>query len=607
MSDKGRLRNALDKFLREFNFGDIIARILTFTREKDETEWLEFIGKMIDLLIKTTKDIPELQQLFIDTKNQKHQLGEAILSSTATTAAGGAVSGMLAPLFRKMNMEIDKGLHSNIVPYEIINLLWYQNRLDFDKYKDYMSRHGFSDEDRQILFNSLKVRLGIPEIFKLYLRDTELKDHWKEVLNSRFYSTPETDDFIKANLQYPTPVDHIQFAVREAYNEEQVKFLGLDRDLPTQAQEEAEKSGLAPGYFKYFWYSHWQLPPLTLGYQFLHRFRHETGSLKFTTDDLGKLIKALDFSPVWHERMIAASYNTLTRVDIRRMLKARVIDEPRILKEYYKDGYDDNDAQALTDYAIWENASSMRDLSTAKIGEALKLGIMTELEAQTGLEELRTDPDDIPRQMALWRYEIKKSQIDADVDYLAAQYMNNEIDEQNLRSQLTQLGLSPNNVYVAITNLNAKRKRSVTPLTTGEIYQMFVENIISPVEALTELQVRGVSKINADRQMKLLSIKKQRETDKEVIEQQEKLEKERAKTVQSEKTIALAEVSVAIAELNAETADLKVIYPDLTDTDTISAVDKRLLAIKQEIAYLQLEKTSINLKFAKELKTNGTA
>lgn len=605
MSDKSRLRNALDKFLISFNWGELLSNAVKILEENKEIEFVILLDKILSMYIQAAKDIPELSSFLQSVKNREHQAGLSALAGLAQGLTTGMVSSASSPLLSAVNQRMNMQW-----PVTILDPTAYltYKKLNIDNPKfltDQLLRHGLKDSEIAVLTDVLEKRLDAPQLISINHRFPEAFDNYELSLLKTGWNRKHLDYLKMMQYQYPSTQDWILFAVREATNEQRAKELGLDLGDFGIAESEALKSGLAPGYFKYYWRAHWQLPPLTLGYEFLHRFRHTQGSLKFTEQDLSRLIQALDYSPIWHERMMAASYNPITRVDIRRVLKAGKLKEDGVRNAYYKDGYSDDDAELLTDWTMWEAQASMRDLSLARVEEAVEKGIMTELEAQAALEDLRYDPEDIPRYMALWRYDREKKRIDAEVDYLSAQYMNNELTEQDLRSQLTMLGLTPNNVYIAIVNLNAKRKRQITPLSTNEIYQMWTENILSSEEALNELVARGVNKLNAQRQMKLNIIKKQNQTDKEAEEAQDKLEKERAKAITNDKAIALAEVGVQIAELQAEVVDLKVVASDITDIETLTAIEQRQLAIKQELAYLALEKSKITLTFAKELKTQS--
>lgn len=597
MSDQGRLRHALEKFLLEFNFGTIGADILKFIRENDETELIQMMSGLLDLYIEACKDIPQLQNTLKSVKRGEHQVGAALLSAMAENLGTGLMSAIQSPVMNTINMRLNQILQNSIFDVQTGIQAQQLGLLSLTDEHLLLTGHGFRESDAKILDSLYRKRLDAPQLIQLGLRFPQEKSYIEAEVNKRGWDEKSLELVKKSIYQWPSVQDWILFAVREATNDERAKQLGLDSGNPGIAEDEAEKAGLAPGFFKYYWRSHWVLPPVTLGYEFLHRFRHNNDDLKFDDKDLASLIQALDYAPIWHKRMMEASYNPITRVDIRRVLKAGMLDEQGVLDAYYKDGYSDKDAKILTDWTIWEANSSERDLSLAKVEKAYKRGMMGNVEAQNALQELRYSDTAIAWYIKLWDYDIEEERVSAEIDYLSAQYMAGEFDEVTLRSKLTNLGLTANNVLVAVVNLNAKKKRQVTALTTAEIKELYENDIISFAEVLPELIARGVNPVNANRMVKLIDIKVQEARAKELTAQ----EKEQARVIadanSTAKQLELAKLNVKIAEVKAETADLKILATQDIDNDTVQAITDHLLTNAKEIAFLNLEKAKVNLTY----------
>ncbi len=597
MSDQGRLRHAIEKFFREYDFGTIISGWLKIIRENDEVELVQMMDNLIDLYIEAAKNIPELSSILRSVKSKKHQVGSQVLAGMAQSVGGSLLGGVSSPLANTLNMRMNQLLQNSIFDPQTGIRLQQLGKLTLADEHILLTGHGFRESDAQLLDSLYKNRLDAPQLLQLGLRFTEDKSYIEQEVSKRGWDEKSLELVKKSIYQWPSVQDWILFAVREATNEQRAKELGLDGGDWGIAEQEASKAGLAPGYFKYYWRSHWVLPPVTMGYEFLHRFRHNTDDLKFDDKDLSSLIQALDYAPIWHKRMMESSYKPITRVDIRRVLKAGMLDEKGVRDAYWKDGYSDKDADILTDWTMWEAQSSERDLSLAKIEKAYKRGMMTGLESQNALQELRYSDTAIAWYIKLWDYDIEEERVSAEIDYLSAQYMAGEFDEVTLRSKLTNLGLTSNNVVVAVVNLNAKKKRQVTALTTVEIKELYENDIISFAEVLPELISRGVNPVNANRMVKLIDIKVQEARAKELTAQ----EKEQARIVNdansTAKQIELAKLSVKIAEVRAETADLKILATQDIDADTQQALADHLLTNAKEIAFLNLEKAKVNLTY----------
>lgn len=600
MEAKGKLRLAIEKFLLEFGFGGIIAKALGFVREKDETEWLEFLDAILDLVLNSTKQSPELQKLLNDMKLQKHQLGSTLLAGMGSTAVGGATSSVLAPVFRIINAQIETQLHSNIPDLGMAMELNNRGYLKAGAVFDILNLLGYHPTLWPAIVDASKPHLGVSEFINLSRRFPEARQFYIDKILGLGWQEKDLNQLLAISLQYPSAQDWIQFAVREATNEQQVKELGLDANYPSEAETEAEKSGLAPGMFRFYWRAHWQLPSVSHAMEFLHRLRPGRTNVSFDAKDFASLMVALDISPKWHDHYKAISYNPIGRVDLRRIYKTTNKDRQWLVEAYRDVSYSPEDAETMADWTIVDAEASMRDASLSTIEKSVERGIIDETEAQEMLEALRYGDKDITLYLTMWRYNAEEKRISAEIDYLKVRYLNAELNEAELRSELNQLKLSPNNIEIALTNLNAQRARQVKPLSVAEVQQMYESNIIDYKTVLEELVARGTTKINAERLSKLVDLKVQKARQKELNEEQKELERVQLSELSKTKAIELAIIQVKIAELNAEVADLKVIYPEITDLDTIQAIEARLSQIKQLIAYLNLEKTKVNLAYAEE-------
>jgi hypothetical protein len=69
-----------------------------------------------------------------------------------------------------------------------------------------------------------------------------------------------------------------------------------------------------------------------------------------TEDDLRLLLRALDVMPFWRDKLMAISYNPITRVDLRRLYKLKIITEEQVFDGYRDLGYNDEKARWLTEF-----------------------------------------------------------------------------------------------------------------------------------------------------------------------------------------------------------------------------------------------------------------
>jgi len=134
-------------------------------------------------------------------------------------------------------------------------------------------------------------------------------------------------------------------AVREAFTPEIAARFGQYQDLPPDFVEWVGKKGLSKEWAERYWAAHWSLPSPQQGFEMLHRGVINEG-------DLNMLMRALDIMPFWRDKLIQIAYRPLTRVDVRRMFALGVLDVSGVRKAYTDLGYNDYNADLMTDFTI---------------------------------------------------------------------------------------------------------------------------------------------------------------------------------------------------------------------------------------------------------------
>jgi Holliday junction resolvasome RuvABC DNA-binding subunit len=172
--------------------------------------------------------------------------------------------------------------------------------------------------------------------------------------------------------QIPTFSDIIRFMVRDAFNEETVKNGGLDNgfddNFTDQAKEWAEANGLTPDVARLFWRAHWEFPSNTALYEMIRRLRpgRVDDGMAVTRDDARKVMQINDVAPQWVDRMLAVSYNPLTRTDLKIGYMNNAIDEAELIEKLQDTGLNADDAKFVV--GLYEREKTLRDTNpTAKI------------------------------------------------------------------------------------------------------------------------------------------------------------------------------------------------------------------------------------------------
>jgi hypothetical protein len=226
-----------------------------------------------------------------------------------------------------------------------------------------------------------------------------------------------------ARYEIPGPSDLIRFAVREAFTPQAVQEFGYHKEFPVAILPFMEMQGygqtlpvqIPPGatttagpdnrqfanWSDLYWWSHWDLPSPTQGYNMLHRLYSSSDygpspdydpSVKFLDHDLDMLLKTADYPEYFRRRLTRISYNPLTRVDVRRMYKMDSLDEAGVYHAYRAIGYNDRNAKLLLEWtkkeAFKEMLKKVKFLTVKEIEEIWETGTAGEDWIQNTLKEI---------------------------------------------------------------------------------------------------------------------------------------------------------------------------------------------------------------------------
>ncbi len=188
--------------------------------------------------------------------------------------------------------------------------------------------------------------------------------------------------------QIPPIADIITMAVREAFTPSIAARFGQYQDLPPDLVEWAGKKGLSREWAERYWAAHWSLPSPQQGFEMLHR-----GVIG--TDDLNMLLRALDVMPFWRDKLTQIAYRPLSRVDVRRMFKLGVLDVGGIKKAYTDIGYNEYNANLMTQFTIEYTKGVPKKLPTADIVSAYKKHLIDSATLASQLANAGLDSEDI--------------------------------------------------------------------------------------------------------------------------------------------------------------------------------------------------------------------
>lgn len=320
---------------------------------------------------------------------------------------------------------------------------------------------------------------SIEETNDLYNRQVISKELWDYLQDRNVnWERPLADAWKKLRFEIPGPQDLIRFAVREAYNPELIVQFGYHHEVPIQVLPWMDKQGFggdtgiqipAGGtdgdgrprvgqatWFDLNWWSHWELPSLTDGYNMLHKLYPDSrygrspladDNSTFDRPKLEMLQKAQDIPDYWRQRLQRISYNPIDKVDARSMYYKGTITKEDFYHIVRQHGQDDNYAQKLV-----ENTYDLISMTDAKV--LYYKGEITEDEFKKLIRAHGHREEDIPKLVANAHRLLGQSEVEF-------MYENFLIKEDRLRDNLQYQGYKPDDIELLVQSSKLRQQRNL--------------------------------------------------------------------------------------------------------------------------------------------------
>ena len=298
----------------------------------------------------------------------------------------------------------------------------------------------------------------------------------------------------------PSPTDLIRMAVREVFNPQLRAELTLDAEYPDAFTPWARQLGISEDWARNYWAMHWDLPSPSQGYEMLHRGQIEMPQLV-------DLIKALDYAPVWRDKLIAIAYNPITRVDLRRLYKSGIITEEDVFQGYKAQGYDEQKARWLTDYTKKyyspEDASQlddMADLAVSTFRTAYRRHVITRDEALDRIVEAGYTEDVADFLLTIDDAQLALNPLteagvpvrDLTVPVFLKAYREKLWDRARTQQELEAMGYLPWEADLLLQLEDLANERELTDLEETVIKEQYLANAIDRAAAAAQLDALQV-------------------------------------------------------------------------------------------------------------------
>lgn len=355
------------------------------------------------------------------------------------------------------------------------------------KVRDALKKEGYNDEYIDLMFLNLYRLYDENMCRTLYLRGVLSEDQLFMRMRELGYTDTRTKEIMQSWAVIPGPMDLLTMVAHEAFEPEAIALMGLGDEFPEDQVKWLEKQGVSREWALRYWYSHWEQPPIGMGYDMLHR-----GIIDEKTLDM--LYRTVEIPPYWRDKLTAIAYNPYTRVDVRRMHDMGVLDDEELIKSYMDLGYNLEKATKMSEFTKRYNRGAEKTLTKAQIIKAYMENILPRKSAIEELKSLGYSEDLAEFYLVSEEYYEILEYNEMAVDNVKDRYQNNLITRPQAIDRLSKLNVDGRRIEVLIDKwtLNIFEDRKVPSKTDLD---KFVKNkIIDLKRYRTEMYKLGYNK-----------------------------------------------------------------------------------------------------------------
>lgn len=349
--------------------------------------------------------------------------------------------------------------------------LWFLSPGQGDAIRGKLADLGYSEADQTLMMSASHQPLTSEYIRALYFRGEIPEDQVKPLLLKLGIPDFVATHMMSAWNVVPGIQDILYMMGKEAFEPDVVSYYGYGDELPEEALQWARANGLSEYWLGKYWAAHWSTPSIQQGYEMYHR--------RIIDDrELDDLFKTIEIPPFWREKLTRMSFQTIGRVDIRRMYQMGVLSTTEVFEKYLDLGYSPDDAGNMTIFTMRLYDEETKSLSRAQIDGFYRDGIITEEQARAGYAELGYSEEQVGLLVAAVNNDIQKELTDDWIDHIGGMVGENLMTLETAQVRLQQLGISAAKTELLLAQWERKQQRQIARPSKTDLDKFLVNKII---------------------------------------------------------------------------------------------------------------------------------
>lgn len=372
-----------------------------------------------------------------------------------------------------------------------MNGMLLANTVSDDEWRCIVRGNNDCDTWQERIVQAGRARPNPAEVAQLYLRKKIDEPEYRRRMRENGVLSSEDRTLIHdLQFQQPTLQDIVTMMVRDVFDPAVVEKYQYDADFDQKftgaALNLAEAVGFDKETAKLFWRAHWDLPSNQAAYEMLHRLRPGAvdPSIETTAADVEKLLDINDIPLYWRKRLMAISYNPLTRVDVRRMYNIGALSREEVVNAYQDAGYEKTNAERLAKFAERDRRKSLLALPEGK--SYLKGGLSTD-QFKDRLFAKGISRDDIDWAVSELEFLRSVALREKCVESTHKRYLAGGLTFAEVVSELIQVGLKPDQATSLSAQWDCELSSRSKQVTAAMLLKWYQDSLITDTDLAQRL------------------------------------------------------------------------------------------------------------------------
>ena len=480
------------------DFADVLKRGIIMIIQHLEVEAKPDIDKLIPEEFVEMPFYKNLKKYVEENAGKKPVPFLSILQIAGSSAIGTGVGMGMGAFGRDLSNWYNSWRRPTPLDIPILAYAQHIGKLDDATIDTNYASLGYNDNYKDVLFDFYKPKLPPTTLLEAEKRIENLEIDVNKELKAHGFNDNEIGVLRELSYAYPSPTDFIRFAVRDVFTTDKETQEALSAEFPEDIVRYAEKAGMRKDVLMWYWMSHWELPSPTQVFEMLHRLNpdvlavrgkayKEMGldltKLETTKETVEFYLKQADYDKRWRQRLLAISYNPLTRVDLRRIYELGLIDDNELLARLMEVGYTKKDAELMVEFYKTFRQEEARTFAKTEIKYLLYYGIINETEAKVMLERLGYTEEDAKTMIELWKVKLAEKDMRETQKFVRDAYALGEITREEAERMLKEAGLSEEVIDVVLDKEDKRRLKSVKLPSASTVVKWLKNGIITEDKA----------------------------------------------------------------------------------------------------------------------------